>query len=176
MSNKMGVLKYSEADQVAAEKQILNFQKVTNYRMKEYSMEELINLYQSGRDMDQNKWFVPKDHRPFFWDETQQAAFIESVLIGLPIPYFFVAGSKGGRFALIDGLQRLNTLEAFLENQLILNGLKKLTLLNGFRFQDLPLSRQRRFKTRVVRFIELTDKADYEVRQELFNRLNPRVR
>ena len=40
MSNKMGGLKYSEADQVAAEKQILNFQKITNYRMKEYSIEE----------------------------------------------------------------------------------------------------------------------------------------
>jgi hypothetical protein len=54
MSNKIGILKYSEAEQLAAEKQILNFQKITNYRMKEYSIEELINLYQSGRDTDQN--------------------------------------------------------------------------------------------------------------------------
>jgi Protein of unknown function DUF262 len=173
MSNKTEAFKHSEDEQIAAEKQILNFQKITNYRMKEYSIEELIHLYQTGRDTDTNKWFVPQNHRPFFWTELQQAAFIESVLIGLPMPYFFVAGSKGGRFALIDGLQRLNTLEAFLNNQLILNGLKKLTLLNGFRFQDLPLSRQRRFQKRVVRFIELTDKVDYEVRQELFNRLNP---
>jgi hypothetical protein len=93
-------------------------------------------------------------------------------LIGLPIPYIFVASTKNGQFALIDGLQRLNTLEAFLDNQLILNDLKKITLLNGFKFQDLPLSRQRRFKTRIVRLIELTDKTDYEMRQELFNRIN----
>jgi hypothetical protein len=169
----MGAFKYSEEEQIAAEKQILNFQKITNYRMKEYSIEELVRLYQIGRNTDQQKLWVPKDHRPFSWDEKQQAAFIESMLIGLPIPYIFVAGSKGGRFALIDGLQRLNTLEAFLDNQLILNHLKKLTLLNGFKFQDLPLSRQRRFQTRIVRFIELNDKADYELRQELFNRLNP---
>jgi hypothetical protein len=132
-----------------------------------------MDLYQSGRDTEHPKLFVPKDHRPFFWNENQQSAFIESVLIGLPMPYIFVAESKGGRFELIDGLQRLKTIEAFLTNQLILNGLKKVTLLNGFKFQDLPLSRQRRFKTRIVRFIELTDKADSEVRQELFNRLNP---
>ncbi|MEY4935866.1 MAG: hypothetical protein RIS64_2225 [Bacteroidota bacterium] len=46
----MGAFKYSEEEQIAAEKQILNFQKITNYRMKEYSIEELVHLYQIGRN------------------------------------------------------------------------------------------------------------------------------
>lgn len=157
---------------VAAEQQILHLQKVADYRMTEFTIEEIIQLYRVGRESDTHKIFVAPTHRPFVWDATRQSAFIESLLIGLPPTYIFVAGSKGGRLELIDGLQRLNTLEAFLTNQLILNHLKTLTLLNGFRFKDLPLSRQRRFQSKVIRVIELTDKADLELRRELFNRVN----
>jgi DICT domain-containing protein len=35
MSNKMVALKHSVEDQIAAERQILSLQKVTDYRMKE---------------------------------------------------------------------------------------------------------------------------------------------
>jgi hypothetical protein len=49
----------------------------------------------------------------------------------------------------------------------------KLLKIIYFYVFGLPLSRQRRFQTRIVRFIKLNDKADYELRQELFNRLNP---
>jgi hypothetical protein len=101
-------------------------------------------------------------------------AFIESVLLGLPMTYMFVApdATKPERLELVDGVQRLKTLEAFLNNELILNHLKKLTLLNGFRFQDLPLSRQRGFKKRIIRCVELSDKADFETKKDIFGRIN----
>ena len=44
--------------------------------------------------------------------------------------------------------------------------------MNGFRFDDLPLSRQRRFKRHTLRMIELTENANEEVRRDIFERIN----
>jgi uncharacterized protein with ParB-like and HNH nuclease domain len=165
---------YSEDQKMAAERQINDLQRVVDYMIKEYSIEELVEKYQVGRDRNKNKMVIPKAHRKFVWDEQKQSLFIESVLLGLPIAHLFVAElpKTENRFEIVDGSQRLRTFEAFIDNKLILNGLQKLTLLNGFRFKDLPLSRQRRFKARSIRLIELTHKADYKVREELFVRIN----
>ncbi len=165
---------YSEDQKMAAERQITDLQRVVDYMIREYSIEELVEKYQVGRDRNKNKIVIPKEHRKFIWDEKKQSLFIESVLLGLPIAHLFVAEipKTEHRFEIVDGSQRLRTLESFMDNKLILNGLQKLTLLNGFRFKDLPLSRQRRFKVRPIRLIELTHKADYRVKEDLFARMN----
>ncbi|MEN9610068.1 MAG: hypothetical protein RLZZ628_882 [Bacteroidota bacterium] len=159
------------AEQIAAEKQILHLQKMTDYRMRDYTIEELVDGYKIGRTSDTNLLYIPQEHRRFFWDEKRQSGFIESLLIGLPVLPIFALETKAGRLAVLDGMQRLTTLERFLDNQLILNQLNQLTLLNGFQFQDLPLSRQRRFKTREIRLVALTEKADTAVRQEILKRM-----
>jgi uncharacterized protein with ParB-like and HNH nuclease domain len=149
-------------------------QKAVDYLLTEYSIEEFLFKYQHGLHNETNELFIPAYHRGFIWDKKKQIAFIESVLLGLPMTYIVVAPSAlhSERFELVDGVQRLKTFEAFLNNELILNHLKKLTLLNGFRFQDLPLSRQRGFKKRILRCVELSDKTDFETRMDLFGRMN----
>ena len=98
-------------------------------------------------------------------------------MIGLPIPYVFVAdvadkpGSEG-RLEVVDGSQRIRTLAQFTTDNLILTGLRKLTALNGFCFSDLAPPRQRRFNRRTLRMIELTERADEEVRRDMFERIN----
>jgi Protein of unknown function DUF262 len=159
------------AEQIAAEKQILYLQKIADYRMRDYTIEELVDLYKIGRISDTNILFISPEHRQFLWDENRQSLFIESLLIGLPVAPIFAVEAKGSRLAVLDGMQRLTTLERFLDNQLILNHLSQLTLLNGFQFQDLPLSRQRRFKTIEIRLVALTEKADSSVRQEILKRM-----
>lgn len=110
------------------------------------------------------------------WDEDRQSKFIESVLLGLPIAYILVADVSESedlaRLEIIDGTQRIRTLARFLNNELKLNNLEKLDSLNGFTFKDLPLSRQRRFQRTTIRMIQLTEKADEEVRRDLFERIN----
>lgn len=173
-SNLLPTYPYSEDQKMAAEKQIADSQRIVDYMIREYSIGEFIEKYQMGREKNRNKFFIPTEHRKFVWDEKKQALFIESILLGLPIPYIFAAAipKTEDRFELIDGSQRLQTLEAFVDNKLILNNLQKINLLNGFRFKDLPLSRQRRFKARSMRVIELTHKADYNTREDIFNRIN----
>jgi hypothetical protein len=111
------------------------------------------------------------------WDEPRQSKFIESVFLGLPIPYIFVADLRPeeddlGRLEIVDGTQRIRTLDRFLNNELRLCGLKKLEQLNNFTFSDLPLARQRRFNRANLRMIVLTEKADEDIRRDMFERIN----
>jgi Protein of unknown function DUF262 len=161
----------SEDLQMKAEKQIADLQRIIDYQIKEYTIELLIHKYQENRKEDQNDIFIPHYQRKFVWDKKKQSLFIESLLLGLPVPYMFTADNDG-RSEIVDGSQRLQTMESFINNELQLIKLNKLTLLNDFKFEDLPLSRQRRFKKRTIRLIELTDKADYDARKDIFARIN----
>lgn len=161
----------------AAEAEIREKQKPVDYDTKEYPVEILVQKFIDGRDDDANELFIPDYQRDDTWDETRQSKFIESVLLGLPIPYIFVADlfdeeNDLGRLEIIDGSQRIRTLAKFLNNDLKLDKLEKLEKLNGFTYADLPLARQRRFNRTTLRMIQLTEKADEEVRRDMFERIN----
>jgi uncharacterized protein with ParB-like and HNH nuclease domain len=161
----------------AADAQIRDKQKQVNYDTKEYPVEILVQKYTTGKEDDTNELFIPDYQREMAWDDARQSKFIESVLLGLPIPYIFVADIRDdendeARLEIIDGSQRIRTLTRFLKNHLTLSGLKKLDKLNGFTFSDLPLARQRRFNRATLRMIQLTEEADEEVRRDLFERIN----
>lgn len=160
-----------------AEAEIREKQKPVDYETKEYPIEILIQKYMDGRDDDTNELFIPDYQREIAWDEERQSKFIESVLLGLPIPYIFVADVRDeendeARLEIIDGTQRIRTLASFLNNELTLSKLDKLQRLKGFTFADFPLARQRRFKRTTLRMIQLTENADEEVRRDLFERIN----
>lgn len=161
-----------------AEEQIRNEQRDVAFETKEYTVELLANKYHSGLDDDTNELFVPDYQRDFVWNNKRQSRLIESLILGFPIPYIFTADvlsedlELDGRIEIVDGSQRVRTLHAFVHNQLILQDLKSLSALNGFTFQELPLSRQRRFMRIPVRVIELSSKCSEETRRDLFERIN----
>ncbi|MBK3403450.1 DUF262 domain-containing protein [Methylorubrum populi] len=161
-----------------AERQIRTVQQVVDYTVREYPVEVLVEKHLTGEKTAQNEIFVPDYQRDLVWEDKRQAKFIESLLIGLPVPYLFVAdvGNEDpeleGRLEIVDGTQRIRTLARFLTGELVLDGLEKLPGLNGFRFGDLPASRQRRFGRITLRLIELTEKADEETRRDMFDRIN----
>ena len=165
---------FTEQQKNEAEQQLVDHHKTIDYDTREYPVEVLVKKYLDHLADDENDLFVPDYQREHTWPEEHQSKFIESVLIGLPIPYLFVADvpAKEGRLEIVDGSQRIRTLAGFVNNELVLSGLKKLTKLNGFRFQDLPLGRQRRFNRHTIRMIELTEKANEEVRRDIFERIN----
>jgi len=166
--------KITEADKKLAEEQIVQHHRTVDYDTREYPVEVIVAKYLEGLDEDSNEIFVPDYQRDHTWEPRRQSRFIESVLIGLPIPYLFVAdiAEREGRLEIVDGSQRIRTLADFLTNDLVLEQLDKLTHLNGFRFKDLPQSRQRRFKRHTLRLIELTEMANEEIRRDLFERIN----
>ncbi|UMV25673.1 DUF262 domain-containing protein [Klebsiella pneumoniae] len=161
-----------------AEEQIRTEQKDVDFETKEFTVELLVNKYHSGLEDDTNELFVPDYQRDFVWSEKRQSRLIESLILGFPIPYIFTADvlsedpELDGRIEIVDGSQRVRTIHAFIHNQLTLQDLKSLSALNGFNFQDLPLSRQRRFMRIPVRVIELSSKCNEETRRDLFERIN----
>lgn len=74
----------------------------------EMSVGEVMNLY---RDFELK--IDPIFQRLFRWDDIRKSRFIESLLLGIPIPPIFVYQNTDGVWELIDGLQRLSTILEF---------------------------------------------------------------
>ncbi|URN12400.1 DUF262 domain-containing protein [Streptomyces radiopugnans] len=144
-----------------------------------FSVRELVRMI-----ADEELNAAPNYQRKFRWEEEDESLFVESVFLGLPVPPLFVATNVGFQWEVVDGLQRLSTLTHFLarnnkEAELIgrstplrLNGLEKLTELNGQTFNDLPKNLQVYFGRQPLQVISLTDKSDRQVRFDVFERLN----
>ncbi len=164
----------------AAEAQILKNIRDVRYLVREYPTEVVVQKYLRGRSRDQNEIYVPDYQRDLVWPEKNQSRFIESILIGLPVPFLFVADvggeeeevDKAGRVEIVDGVQRIRTLARFMTGELVLRDLERLKALNGFTFFDLHMSRQRRFGRATLRLIELTETVTEEVRRDMFDRIN----
>lgn len=151
----------------AAEAQIVEQSKRIEFYLTEYSVELLANKMQSG------EFEIPKYQREDTWEPQRKSRFIESLLMGLPIPFlFFWESPKTGKLEIVDGSQRLRTIHQFVMGDLELGALDELTELEGFRFRDLPEARQRKIKNRSIRGIVLNEHADEEARFDLFDRIN----
>ena len=168
----------TERQQQAAEAQIRDKAKQVDYNTLEYPIEVIVQKYCDGLEDDTNEIYIPDYQREVAWDEAHQSKFIESILLGLPIPYIFVAEVSDEeedydvRLEIIDGTQRIRTLARFLTNELQLSNLKKLNELNGFKFKNFPKPRQRCFQRNTLRMIRLRKTVDEEVRRDLFERIN----
>lgn len=157
----------------AIELQIDNEQRAVSYDIREFTIEYYVNKYLTGEENDDNELYVPDYQREFIWDEKRQSRFIESLLLGLPVPLIFVAEiEEDGRLEIVDGSQRIRTLAAFMNSELELKGIEKLSEINGVKYDDLPSSRQRKFKNISMRMIVLSSKATETIRNEMFDRIN----
>ena len=155
------------AEQInAAEIQLQSLQKQVDYDTKDYTLELLLSKFDCG------DFFIPSYQRQFIWKTSNKSLFIESVLLGLPIPFMFFAGCADGRLEIIDGAQRMQTLYEFVKKNMKLSRLQKLNLFDGFSFSDLSIAAQRKFLNRTFRVIVLDEKTTSDVRQDLFNRIN----
>ena len=152
---------------LAIEEQIQHESVPYIYDTKEYPVEVIVTKY------DKEQIFVPHYQRNFVWKPAEKSRFIESVFLGVPIMPFLVSVSgEDAELEIIDGSQRIRTLAEYCKDGFKLNGLQKLTELNGTKFSDLPDSRKNKFLLRDFRFHVVTDKANQEIRADIFNRVN----
>jgi hypothetical protein len=164
---RQGTLPLVPQEQVARiEQQILDKQRAIDYDTKEFTVELLVQKFDSG------DFFVPAYQRAFIWSQERQSKFIESVLLGLPIPFMFMADTADGRLEIVDGAQRLNTLTSFMTDRLRLVRLEQLTDAEGCVFSDLPTAQQRKFKNRTLRMVVLSDKTSSDSKFSIFERIN----
>ncbi|WP_226687153.1 DUF262 domain-containing protein [Stutzerimonas stutzeri] len=154
------------------EDQITEEKKAVDFDTREFTIEFLVKKYLDNIESGENDIFVPEYQREFVWDAERQSKLIESITLGLPIPIIFLAEDQNGRLEIVDGSQRIRTLAAFISGELRLEGLEKLTEMNGVQFEDLPASRKRKFNNTAIRMIVLSDAATEDVRNDLFERIN----
>ncbi|MDQ3489388.1 MAG: DUF262 domain-containing protein [Acidobacteriota bacterium] len=158
--------KSAALDRTAAEAQIRSLQRDVDYDTKDFTIDYIIQEFQKGN------FYIPKYQRKFVWDDKRRWRFIESVLLGLPIPFLFLAEMEDGLLEIVDGAQRIQTLEQFVNGDLRLRTLDKLPMLSGFSFLDLSEGQQRRFRNRALRMIVLDAETSESIRQDIFDRIN----
>lgn len=140
----------------------------------------LAQLNRNNIDLD------PTFQRRSAWTDKKQSLFIESLILGLPIPQLILAEAPGkrGSFIVIDGKQRLLAIRRFGTNyqdpdftQLKLRGLKELSRLNNKTYvnlqAELDLSDDRTaFENSSIRTIVIRNWQNEEYLYEVFLRIN----
>ena len=66
------------------------------------------------RRLKKDDIYVPDFQRNFVWSHRESSQFIESLLLGLPVPGVFLAKDRSSqKLMIIDGQQRLKSLQFF---------------------------------------------------------------
>jgi hypothetical protein len=139
------------------------------------SFGELMNMYEDG-----DLFITPEYQRVFRWSLFQQTRFVESVILGIPIPPIFVAEDNKGKWEVVDGLQRMSTILSFFglletmpeKNNLTLTQGEMVRELEGISIADLPVKLKTTIKRSVCRVEIVRWDSQEDIRYELFNRLN----
>ena len=153
----------------------------------EMSVGEIISLYR-----DKEIVISPDYQRLFRWDPSRKTRFIESLLLGIPIPPIFVFQNEDGIWELIDGLQRLSTILEFvgilrtadkkIAKPSILEGTKFLPSLADKYWKPSSVSAedgigkapQLQIKRSRIRVEILKQESDVQAKYELFQRFKYR--
>ena len=156
----------TDADRDLAETEIVEQSKRIDFYLTEYSIELLADKVR------RREFIVPAYQREFTWEPERKSRFIESIIMGLPIPFLFFWEMDDGKLEIVDGSQRLRTIEEFILGDFRLGDLDSLPSISGFRFADLLISRQRKITNRSIRGIVLNELADEQARFDMFERIN----
>lgn len=122
----------------------------------------------------------PDFQRLFRWSIPQQTRYLESLLLGIPIPPIFVAEDENGKWELVDGLQRISTFLSFFgvlktlpeKNRWLLSKGELIESLENYNCDTIPLKINLNLKRAICRIEIVKWNSIMDVRYELFNRLN----
>jgi uncharacterized protein with ParB-like and HNH nuclease domain len=110
------------------------------------------------------------------WDDEQQSRLIESLMLKIPVPLFYVAeeAEEGDvNWKVVDGLQRITAIDRYvLRQEFALSGLEFLRDLEGFKFDDLPQKFQNRIFETEFQFAIINPSTPQNVQRNVFKRLN----
>jgi Protein of unknown function DUF262 len=89
-----------------------------------YSDDDLFKISSWGADLsfreliaryDEDELVKPELQRNYVWDKSEASRFIDSILLGLPVPSIFLAKTKDEKLLIIDGYQRIMTVRDFVK-------------------------------------------------------------
>ncbi|MGR3624432.1 DUF262 domain-containing protein [Pseudophaeobacter sp.] len=169
MARKKKTITISDEQKEMAENAVSSVARQVKFSVAEYPVSMYVGRFSSDTD---DRYFVPAYQRNLSWNPEQQSQFIESLLVGLPIPFMFFYQGTDGRMEIVDGSQRMRAMRAFLKEGLRLKKLVLVPELNDFSFSDLPEDRQNKLEDVTIRTIILDTDTDPATRAEMFARIN----
>lgn len=147
------------------------------------SFGELANLYRDA-ELDLH----PEFQRVYRWESHQKSRWIESILLGIPLPSIFVVQRDDGVWDVIDGLQRLSSVLELMGElkgeegeslpMLALEATKYLPSLDGKTWKgktaaaSLTVDQQRYIKRTKISINIIQRSSNDQAKYELFQRLN----
>lgn len=141
------------------------------------SFRELITMYK------EDELIKPELQRKYVWDKLEASRFIESLLLGLPVPSIFLAKTEDNKKLIIDGYQRIMTVYDFIEGAWSKDN-SVFTLSNSDKinerwrnkaFVNLSDSDQRKIKSTTIHAIIFEQKAPQDndtSLYQIFERIN----
>ena len=113
----------------------------------------------------------PDFQRDFIWDDAKQSKLIESVMMRIPLPVFYLAEDDQERLVVVDGLQRLSTFQRFVNNELRLR-LKDRPELDRKEFEELTPKLQNRVEDCNLILYIIDSEVPERARLDIFERVN----
>lgn len=172
-------MKKNIAKKEIVEAQIYKKRKTVRYDIRDFTVEMINIKYNASIDDSEdvlsenyNTIYVPEYQRDFTWDLKRQSKLIESIILGLPIPFIFVAENKNSSWEIVDGSQRIRTISNFISNNLRLEGLESIDTLNGYTYEMLDESRKGKFLNTALRIIVLSEETSEDIKKDMFERIN----
>lgn len=142
------------------------------FRFSNFSIANIKDMIDAG-----DLCLSPDFQRNLVWDNRRKSRLIESILLGIPIPVFYMASDAESKLDVIDGLQRLSAIRDFMENKFPLKDLEYLKSCNDCYFDKigsnhLDLKFTRRFKQSQFTFNIIDETTPGAVKYDLFRRIN----
>ncbi|OHU89187.1 MULTISPECIES: DUF262 domain-containing protein [Pseudoalteromonas] len=116
----------------------------------------------------------PDFQRVYKWDkdgEVRASRFIESCLMRIPLPACYFSEDENKNHLVIDGVQRITTIQRFFDDEFALDGLTVFTELNGKRFSEIGQFKDD-LENYTIRCIVLRNDNPRNLVQDIFARLN----
>jgi len=159
---------------------------------EEYSNDDLFNITSWGADLsfrelitmyEEGELLKPELQRKYVWKKHEASRFVESLLLGLPVPSIFLAESKNETKLIIDGYQRIMTVYDYVRG-IFSQDEKTFKLTNspkinerwrGKAFSELEDAEQRKIKKSTIHaiiFVQNHPKGDDTSLFQVFERIN----